>query len=145
MLRKRFVFHSVCCFFTTRNVLAILSGVCVIRKLPVILSFVFCITRSMEWFVSQETDFLLFFFKWILYIENAYFVSQKCVILSSVFCITKCVFVMLKCFVSQKNMLSCLLLFQVYFVTNLLAVLSGVFCIARFYSGFYSFIRKSKH
>ena len=77
MLRKRFVFQCLL-FFTTRNVLAILSGVCVIRKLPVILSFVFCITRSMEWFVSQETDFLLFFFKWILYIENAYFVSQKC-------------------------------------------------------------------
>ena len=134
-------------FFTTRNVLATLSGVCDIRKLPLILSFVFCITRSiLVWsrLFHKKPTFCFFF--------QVNFVHRECV-----FCITKmCNFI--KCILYHKICVCYVEMFcfpkkyafllvtfsSVFCNANLLAVLSGVFCIARFCSGFYSFIRKSK-
>ena len=113
---QKVCFSQCLLFFTTKNVLAILSGVCVIRKLPVILSFVFCITRSMEWLVSQETDFLLFFFQ-------VNFVHRECV-----FCITKmCNFI--KCILYHKM---CVCYVEMFCFPKkyafLLVTFSSVFC-----------------
>lgn len=125
-------------FFLTRNVLAILSGVCDIRKLPVILSFVFCITRS----ILVSTFCFLFQVNFI-HRECVFCITKMCNFINCILCHKICVcYVEMFCF--PKNMLSCLLLFQVYFVTQICLLFYQVYFVLQgFIVGFIPLLKKA--